>query len=146
LEASLELNLAQDWRLSANAALVRAEYDDFDETIDKQTYSRNGNRPRNVPRRTANLWLDKSFADTLRVGAGLRYVDRRYADAANQASLPGYTVVDANLGWRVRPDLTLGLELYNLFDRQYALADNNNGQQWIMGQPRSFNVTADFSF
>ncbi|WP_414860527.1 hypothetical protein, partial [Pseudomonas aeruginosa] len=30
--------------------------------------------------------------------------------------------------------------------RQYALADNNNGQQWIMGQPRSFNVTADFSF
>ncbi|EPG9355458.1 hypothetical protein L4Z52_002723, partial [Pseudomonas aeruginosa] len=24
--------------------------------------------------------------------------------------------------------------------------DNNNGQQWIMGQPRSFNVTADFSF
>ncbi|EPJ6295395.1 hypothetical protein L4Z30_002857, partial [Pseudomonas aeruginosa] len=23
---------------------------------------------------------------------------------------------------------------------------NNNGQQWIMGQPRSFNVTADFSF
>ncbi|MFV9468480.1 TonB-dependent receptor [Pseudomonas aeruginosa] len=146
LEASLELNLAQDWRLSANAALVRAEYDDFDETIDKQTYSRNGNRPRNVPRRTANLWLDKSFADTLRVGAGLRYVDRRYADAANQASLPGYTVVDANLGWQVRPDLTLGLELYNLFDRQYALADNNNGQQWIMGQPRSFNVTADFSF
>ncbi|KXD62628.1 TonB-dependent receptor [Pseudomonas aeruginosa] len=146
LEASLELNLAQDWRLSANAALVRAEYDDFDETIDGQTYSRNGNRPRNVPRRTANLWLDKSFAETLRVGAGLRYVDRRYADAANQASLPGYTVVDANLGWRVRPDLTLGLELYNLFDRQYALADNNNGQQWIMGQPRSFNVTADFSF
>ncbi|WP_034006275.1 TonB-dependent receptor domain-containing protein, partial [Pseudomonas aeruginosa] len=44
-----------------------------------------------------------------------RYVDRRYADAANQASLPGYTVVDANLGWQVRPDLTLGLELYNLF-------------------------------
>lgn len=99
-----------------------------------------------MPRRTANLWLDKSFAETLRVGAGLRYVDRRYADAANQASLPGYTVVDANLGWRVRPDLTLGLELYNLFDRQYALADNNNGQQWIVGQPRSFNVTADFSF
>lgn len=146
LEASLELNLAQDWRLSANAALVRAEYDDFDESVGGQTYSRNGNRPKNVPRRTANLWLDKSFADTLRVGAGLRYVDRRYADAANQASLPGYTVVDANLGWRVRPDLTLGLELYNLFDRQYALADNNNGQQWIMGQPRSFNVTADFSF
>ncbi|EPK1593973.1 hypothetical protein L5549_001827, partial [Pseudomonas aeruginosa] len=27
-----------------------------------------------------------------------------------------------------------------------ALADNNNGQQWIMGRPRSFNVTADFSF
>ncbi|EPH2858883.1 hypothetical protein M0I47_004068, partial [Pseudomonas aeruginosa] len=26
------------------------------------------------------------------------------------------------------------------------LADNNSGQQWIMGQPRSFNVTADFSF
>lgn len=82
------MNLAQDWRLSANAALVRAEYDDFDETIDKQTYSRNGNRPRNVPRRTANLWLDKSFAETLRVGAGLRHVDRRYADAITRPACP----------------------------------------------------------
>ncbi|MDI9101886.1 TonB-dependent receptor, partial [Pseudomonas aeruginosa] len=120
--------------------------DDFDETIDKQTYSRNGNRPRNVPRRTANLWLDKSFADTLRVGAGLRYVDRRYADAANQASLPGYTVVDANLGWRGRPDPTPGPELFNMFAPQYALADNNNSQQRSMGQPPLFNVTPDLSF
>ncbi|MCL8396487.1 TonB-dependent receptor domain-containing protein, partial [Pseudomonas aeruginosa] len=102
--------------------------------------------PSTAPRPPPTPWRDTPSAAPPPSGAGLRYVDRRYADAANQASLPGYTVVDANLGWRVRPDLTPRLELDNLFDRQYALADNNNGQQWIMGQPRSFNVTADFSF
>ncbi|MGV8546282.1 TonB-dependent siderophore receptor, partial [Pseudomonas aeruginosa] len=73
-------------------------------------------------------------------GAGLRYVDRRYADAANHASLPGYTLVDPNQGLRDRPDLPLCLMRHNLFDSQTALSDNYNGQQWILAQPHSFHV------
>ena len=142
LEASLDLQLPNRWQLQANASVVRAEYDTFDE----DGVSRKGNRPTEVPRRTANLWLSKAISDDVNAGAGVRYVDSRYADTANSVELPSYTVVDAIVSWKALPKTTLGLRLNNLFDRQYAISQYNGGQQWIMGEPRSFFVTADYTF
>jgi len=146
LEASLDLQLPHAWQLQANAAIVKAKYDDFSEVVDGQTLSYNGNRPVDVPRRTANLWLNKNLSDDLKAGAGVRYVDARYADMANRNELPSYTVVDATLSWQALRNTTLGLQLNNLFDRQYAQSQYNAGQQWILGEPRSFFVTADYTF
>ncbi|QNH01494.1 TonB-dependent receptor [Pseudomonas sediminis] len=142
LEATLELALGRGWQVSANAAFVRAEYDDFVEGAG----DRSGNRPSNVPRRTANLWLNKALGSGVDVGMGARYVDARYADAANQIEVPGYTVVDATLAWQALPDVRLGLELNNLLDRQYATTASSAGEQWYLGAPRSLFVTADYSF
>lgn len=142
LEATLELALDGGWQVSANAALVRAEYDDFVEGGG----DRSGNRPTDVPRRTANLWLSKDLGRGVDAGIGARYVDARYANTANTVKVPGYTVVDATLGWQVQPDVRLGLELNNLFDRTYARNQMHDGQQWLLGEPRSFFVTADYSF
>ncbi|AZD06097.1 iron complex transport system, outer membrane receptor [Pseudomonas chlororaphis] len=146
LEASLDLQLPHAWQLQANAAIVKAQYDDFQEQVGNQFVSRSGNRPVDVPRRTANLWLNKAVTDNLRAGAGVRYVDARYADLANRNELPSYTVVDAVLSWKALRDTTFGLQLNNLFDRQYAQSQYNEGQQWILGEPRSFFVTADYTF
>jgi iron complex outermembrane receptor protein len=146
LEASLDLQLPHAWQLQANAAIVKARYDDFSEVVDGQTLSYNGNRPVDVPRRTANLWLNKNLSDDLKAGVGVRYVDARYADMANRNELPSYTVVDATLSWQALRNTTLGLQLNNLFDRQYAQSQYNAGQQWILGEPRSFFVTADYTF
>lgn len=146
IEASLELALAHDWQLSANASVVRAEYDDFDEVVAGQAVSRAGNRPVDVPRRTANLWLSNAITEKVDGGIGLRYVDARYANTANTTQVPGYSVVDATIDWKVITDLRLGLQLNNLLDRRYVVTQQNSGQQWIMGQPRSFFVTADYSF
>ncbi|WP_210556681.1 MULTISPECIES: TonB-dependent receptor [unclassified Pseudomonas] len=146
LEASLDLQLPHAWQLQANAAVVKAKYDDFSEVVDGQTLSYNGNRPVDVPQRTANLWLNKNLSDDLKAGAGVRYVDARYADMANRNELPSYTVVDATLSWQALRNTTLGLQVNNLFDRQYAQSQYNAGQQWILGEPRSFFVTADYTF
>ncbi len=146
LEASLDLQLPRAWQLQANVAIVRARYDDFQQDVDGVQVSRDGKRPVDVPRRTANLWLSKALDDDLRAGAGVRYVDARYADMANRNQLPSYTVVDAALSWKALPSTTLGLQLNNLFDRQYAQSQYNDGQQWILGEPRSFFVTADYTF
>ena len=146
LEASLDLQLPHAWQLQANAAIVKAKYDDFSEVVDGQTLSYNGNRPVDVPRRTANLWLNKNLSDDLKAGAGVRYVDARYADMANRNELPSYTVVDATLSWQALRNTSLGLQLNNLFDRRYAQSQYNEGQQWILGEPRSFFVTADYTF
>lgn len=142
IEATLELRLPFDVQLSANAAWVRAEYDEFQSGINDFE----GNQPTNVPRRSANLWLSKAFEQRFEVGAGARYVDSRYADYANTVEIPAYTVVDASFDWHVQADLTLGLQLNNLFDRQYATTADNNGQQWYLGEPRAFFATADYSF
>ncbi len=142
LEATLELGLGLGWQASINASVVRAEYDDFVEGGG----DRSGNRPTNVPRRTANLWLNKDLGNQVEAGFGARYVDERYADTANTVRVPGYTVVDANIGWQMLPDVRLGLELNNLFDRQYATTSSSDGDQWYLGAPRSFFVTADYSF
>lgn len=142
LEATLELALGRGWQVSANAAFVRAEYDDF---VDGAG-DRSGNRPSNVPRRTANLWLNKALGSGVDVGMGARYVDARYADAANQIEVPGYTLVDATIAWQALPDVRLGLELNNLFDRQYATTASSAGEQWYLGAPRSLFVTADYRF
>ncbi|MBC8997094.1 TonB-dependent receptor [Pseudomonas sp. N40(2020)] len=146
LEASLDLQLPNAWQLQANAAIVKARYDDFSEVVNGQTLSYNGNRPVDVPRRTANLWLNKALSDDLRAGAGVRYVDARYADMANRNELPSYTVVDATMSWQALRNTTLGLQVNNLFDRRYAQSQYNGGQQWILGEPRSFFVTADYTF
>ncbi len=142
LEASLELALGRGWQVSANAAFVRAEYDNFVEGGG----DRSGNRPVDVPKRTANLWLNKDFGRGVEAGIGARYVDARYVDTANTAKVPGYTVVDANIGWQVLSDVRLGLELNNLFDRQYATSASSDGEQWFLGAPRSLFVTADYRF
>ncbi|MFK0310926.1 TonB-dependent receptor [Pseudomonas sp. NPDC090233] len=145
LEATLELDLPQQWQVSANASLVRAKYDDFDELVGGVPQDRAGNRPANVPRRTANLWLSKDFGQQVEAGMGARYVDERYANTANTQSAPGYTVVDANIGWQALPDVRLGLQVNNLFDREYV-ASAFSGTQWIMGVPRSYFATVDYSF
>lgn len=145
LEATLELALANQWQLSANAALLRAKYDDFNESVAGVATDRSGKRPANVPRRSANLWLSKGFGQNVDAGVGLRYVDTRYADTGNSQSIPSYTVVDANLGWQVLPDVRLGLQLNNLLNRNYVTAAYS-GEQWLLGAPRSYFATLDYSF
>lgn len=145
LEASLELALGNQWQLSANAALVRAKYDEYLQSTSQGVMDRAGNRPTNVPRRTANLWLSKGFGQAVDAGVGLRYVDERYASVDNEQSVPGYTVMDANLGWQVLPDVRLGLQVNNLFNRDYVVSAHS-GEQWLLGAPRSYFATVDYSF
>ena len=54
-------------------------------------------------------------------------------------------MVDANIGWQLLPDVRLGLQMNNLFDREYV-ASAFSGTQWIMGVPRSYFATVDYSF
>lgn len=146
LEASVELALANQWQVSANASVVRARFDDYLERTATGVMDRAGNRPANVPRRTANLWVSKGFGQDVEAGLGLRYVDKRYDSAANQSSVPGYTVVDGSIGWQVLPAVRLGLQVNNLFDREYAASYLYTSDQWLLGASRSYFATVDYTF
>lgn len=146
LEATLGLQLSADLRLDLNAAVLRARYDDFNEAQAGQTVSRAGNVPTDVPERVANAWLSWRVAPQWTAAAGLRYVGRRYADAANTLEMAGYTTTDLAIIWQARRDLTLALRGYNVFDRHYAETAYYNQTQWLIGEGRRVELSANYRF
>lgn len=127
--------------LDFNLALIRPEYERF--VSGANNFS--GNTPRNVPERTANLWVTWLIGDCFSLGFGARYVGDRYSDDANTSELPSYTVWDASAQWRLNESVDLILRGHNLSDTtNYVLAPYGN--QWILGDGRSVELSAIFSF
>lgn len=56
------------------------------------------------------------------------------------------TVYDASLAYPAGEHLTLRLNAYNLFDKDYVAAINKSGYRYTPGTPRTFLLSADFSY
>ncbi len=146
IEASLALNVDDRWRIDANLALLNAKFDDFgEEDDDGNIVSRNGKRPPSVPEQTANLWVSWAVNDQWLARAGLRYVGKRFTDNANQLEMPSYTVIDAGVDWAPLPQLALTAALRNVTDEVYGVSAYTTSQ-WILGQPRTAELTARYRF
>jgi len=142
VEFTLRLTPAEQWHLDFNSAWVNAQFDEF--YAGEQ--SLRGNRPNNVPRHTSNLWLNWTPVSTVSAGAGLRYVGSRYANVTNTATLPSYTVLDASVNWAVNRNLSLTLRGRNLTDEDYVTTQYASPQQWLFGDPRSWEISARYRF
>ncbi|CAB3845061.1 TonB-dependent receptor [Achromobacter deleyi] len=146
LEATLGVELTPAWRVDLNAAVLRARYDDFSDSVNGTAVSRAGNVPTDVPERVANAWVSWKFAPQWTASAGVRYVGRRFADAANTLEMAGYTTTNLALQWEPRRDLTLALRAFNVFDRQYAETAYYNQTQWLLGEGRRVELSANYRF
>jgi len=146
IEATLDLALTSTLRLEANVAKLRARYDDFNEVVGRSLVSRAGNTPTGVPEEAANLWLNWRFLPQWEAEFGVRYVGPRQVDAANSRKIGSYTVADAGVSWQANPSLKLALRAYNLADRRYAVSFSNGGNQWLLGRPRSVELSALVNF
>ncbi len=90
-----------------------------------------GQRQRNVPLHTANLWtrynVVQTTNQTLGLGLGLFYVGSRSANLADTVLLPAYTRCDAGVFYRYgRWNADLYVE--NVFDNNYAVGSVNELQ------------------
>ena len=135
IEATVRVALPAGFLIDGNGTVLKARYDDF--VSGANTYT--GNVPTDVPQTAANLWLNWT-GQKIGARAGLRYVGARYSDDANLFRVPAYAVVDASISYALRPELALDVHVYNLFDKDYALTTYND-QQWILGRPRSIDVS-----
>lgn len=133
------------WTVDANAALLRARYDEFNEVVGGRAVSRAGNIPVGVPERTANLWTAYRFQPRWQLGIGARYVGARQSNAANTARLPAYTVFDVSLAYEYSRSLDFSLAVKNLTDRDYAVSGTGN-VRWLLGAPRTVQLTARARF
>lgn len=140
IEIDLALQLHETLSLDANLALVDAEYDEF---VSGDDYS--GNRPRNIPRKTSNLWLNWTPVSHVLVDAGVRYVGERYSNNSNTAELPSYTTFDMGIRWQLDNALSISLRGKNLTDEEdFVLAPYGN--QWVLGQGRNYQLGVNYQF
>lgn len=146
IEGSVAMAFAPGWQLDANAALLRARYDDFSESVGGVAVSRKGKVPTDVPERLANLWLSWHFLPAWTASGGARYVGRRFADNANTLRMPAYATTDFALQWKAARDTTLTLRGFNVFDKQYFTTAYYTTTQWFNGAGRRIELSANRRF
>ncbi len=142
IEFTLRVNPSDTLSIDFNAASIDAEFDEFY----SGGISLAGNTPRNVPEQTINLWLNWSPINNVQLGGGFRHVDSRFADDRNTEKMPEYTVFDASLNWMATDSLTVTARVKNLTDEEDYVIAPYVPNQWIFGDPRSYELSLRYSF
>ncbi len=74
------------------------------------------------------------------IGAAFNYVGERSGQAGSSFTLPSYSTVDLLAHYKASEEVTLGLNLNNLFDRKYYERAYNS--VWVLpGEPRNLSVS-----
>ena len=146
VEATVGAQITPALRVDANVALLRARYDDYVQGSGGTAISFAGNVPVSVPQQLANLWVSDRFARGWTAIGGLKYVGKRYADAANTLTMPSYATVDLALAWQPRKDTTVTARAYNVFNRRYVEAAYYDETQYLLGNDRRFELLLNYRF
>ena len=104
-----------------------------------------GTTPVWVAEKQAALWVNWYATPKLDLSAGVRYVGKSQMDAANTATVPAYTLVDAAATYRIDETWRLGLTVSNLGDKRYVGACSDSRNCW-MGAERSVELSLHATF
>lgn len=156
LEFELSGRLTDNWEVFSGLALM-------DATILKAAPGADarieGERPRNTPSVTFNVWTTYSFLGNWKVGGGVEAKGERTGyspTAANQNAnfcsgnwcpntLPGYARVDAMLAYE-KAKWAVRLNVKNLLDKEYYDAIYDNGAFSVPGNRRQAILATEFKF
>jgi catecholate siderophore receptor len=143
-----ERKVSEYWetaRKLANAGDYNAEYGSFD-----------GDELAFTPNYTANLWTTYRFPVGLTIGGGLQYVSGSYVGRPDDAErivpngrfgkLDDYLVFNALVAYEVTENVTIRLNIDNVFDEVYAVSSNWSGVRSSLGPPRTYTISADWKF
>ena len=136
-EAQLQGYITSDWFVSAGYSYLDGnQVDDF---------GVEGNRLRELPEHTFNLWSNYQFTQRFGLGAGLTYQDDSFADNGNTTTLPSFVRVDAVAFYNVNDNLRVQVNIENLFDTEY-FPNAHTADNITVGAPLNarFTVTGRF--
>ncbi|KAF1711178.1 TonB-dependent siderophore receptor [Pseudoxanthomonas kalamensis DSM 18571] len=145
VELSTVGQLTENWSISAG-------YTRMDTQIEQGPTITSDGTPNltYTPEEAFTSWTSYHFPFGLTVGGGVRYSGEMHRGTDGAAGTPkttkSYTVWDAVASYEVSDSLTLRLNAYNLFDKQYVAAINKSGYRYTPGTPRTFLLSADFRF
>lgn len=110
-EAQIQGYVTDAWHISAGYSYLDGEQvDDF---------GVEGNRLRELPENTFNLWSTYQITSKFGIGAGLTYQDESFADNGNSVTLPSFTRIDAAAFYDISDNLRVQVNLENLTDTEY---------------------------
>ena len=103
-----------------------------------------------TPKSAFTSWTTYRLPFGLVIGGGARYSGEMQRGTDGAIGTPQYVkaywVFDAMATYPVNKHFDLQLNLYNLFDKEYAASINKSGYRYIPGTPRSGMLTANFRF
>ncbi|GLC97015.1 iron transport outer membrane receptor [Cupriavidus sp. TA19] len=135
-------NLTDKWGLFGGYTYLNSEL--IDNGPQATNAANNGNQFPNTPKNSFSLWTTYQVLPALTVGGGAYYVDKVYANPANSLYVPSYWRFDLMAAYRVNKNLSLQLNVQNLFDKTYyTKAHNHYG---ALGAGRFGMLTANFKF
>jgi iron complex outermembrane recepter protein len=142
IDADLQVAVTPQWKIIANAITQKAVL-----TQVPLTPAQVGNWPVGVPAHIFNLWTTYDFAIAgvhgFRVGGGLSYNDKSYANTGNTSWIPPSTVVDAMFGY-YQPHWDAQFGIKNITDvTYYTFASSAGG---FVGDPRTYYVKAAWHY
>ena len=147
IELSAVGQITNFWQITAGLA----------KTSTKQINQRSGTNGATVtdgvrwsPDLTATLWTSYQL-DKLTLGLGARYTSEQkrvitVGGTGNVPNIPSSWVADAMVAYQFTDKVSLRLNVYNLFDKEYLTALNNGGGRLALGAPRSAALTANVKF
>lgn len=134
------LRITQKWSVGANTAYTNAEFGSFG--------ANSGKTPPNVPEWVTNAWTRyQNIAGLpLEVGGNFRYVGDRFNNNSNTVTLKSYELVDIHASYQ-KGSARFTARITNLFDKVYAYwGDTFYPDQVLLGYPRAFEISSQFSF
>ncbi|QVN04079.1 TonB-dependent receptor [Pseudomonas rhodesiae] len=146
IELAASFKITPKLLAAGNFSWVRAEYDEFNETIAGVVFSRKGKNPVNIPDRVANLWLTYDVAPDWQLGADVRYVSSVYANTANTTWVPSYTVYGLSMTHDLDKHVQVSALLRNLTDEVYARFIHQSNTQYYVGEPRSLEIAVQWKY
>jgi catecholate siderophore receptor len=106
-----------------------------------------------TPEVTFTSWATYKLPIGLTFGGGVRYVDTQArtsntitGTSTNLNTIDDYWVADAMVSYEVNKNLTLQLNLNNLFDEDYVSSINSGGSRYRPGEARNALLTANVTF
>ena len=137
VDIDLAVTLSPQWTVLANYAYI-----DNETTEDQFTPANVGNQLPGVPEHSGRLWTNYDIEDGVLNGLSLQasftFASSRAGDVPNSYSVDGYELVDLGARYQLNENVSLQLNVQNLFDERYFNPGTGFNEGFVTpGEPRT---------
>ena len=145
--------LTQHWSLTAGYTVMNTHADGgivSSSTTPSAPATNGSNTLAYLPKSSFTAWSTWRLPHHVTLSAGARYSGEMQRGHDGAVGTPEYTeaywVFDAMAGYAINKHVTLQLNVYNLFDKDYVAAINKSGYRYTPGAPRSALLTLNLHY